>query len=297
VPVSPFSAALELAVAAPAVLVCVAAAATVEAPSTAPPSAILAADLHNRLLVLDSSGRTIRLIPGPWSQRDGRIQGVDLASDGRRAFVAVYHSGRPDALYSVDLQKRTARQIGRGLSPAVSPSGNRLAYLRTRTRSDVKYRTALMIRNLATGREHAVQFGPHSAVGTPPDMVINCSPDGRYLALLGRSLVRVVNVQTRTKVEHGRAVRRLLAPAFLDDSTLVGVANCCIGPQRLVTVAVATSRRSRFATLRAPPEAMRALDANRLLVTTALHQLEIVSQKGNRRLREGVLAASSARRG
>lgn len=256
-----------------------------------PPGSILAADLHGQLSVLDQRGRLLGRV-GVRPLGLG-VKGLDLAPDRSRAFVAVSREEpRADDLYEITLTEPTLHRIATGLSPVVSPDGRWLAYLRSKQRAGLKYLAAVVIRNVATGAEHTIPLGRDVPVGGPPKLIVNWSPDGSRLAFVTavgrRDVTRIVDVATG----HAFPTVRVLAPVFLDDARLVGLTNCCIGPQSLVAVDLATGARSPFAMLPAPPVGVRARADGKLLITTAQHQLVVARRAHIDRLRDGVLAAS-----
>ena len=68
----------------------------------------------------------------------------------------------------------------------LSPDRKRLAYVSSDRRVDIVYRTELVIRELRTGQTKSIPLGPDVPEGTPPELVINWSPDGRRVAVFLR---------------------------------------------------------------------------------------------------------------
>lgn len=255
---------------------------------------ILAADSHGALMILDQKGALERRLPvRPFGRTD---IGLDLAPGGRTAYVSVSRaSPRLPDLYTLHPANGLLGTIGHGLSPTVSPDGRRLAYLRVVRHNDIEYADGLVVRVLATGRTSVYPLG-RNPVGTPPELVVNWAPDGRTIALVvirsGREggqteLVRLAGLRRI------RSVRHFLSPVFLDERTLVGLVNCCIGrEQHLAAFDLRTGKVRPFATIPAPAEEVRALPGRRLLVTTPLGSLLLVSEGRVRVLRADVIAAS-----
>src|SRR5207244_2120502 len=137
--------------------------------------------------------------------------------------------------------------------PAMSPDLTRLAYVSTDRRADIVYRTALVLRDLRNGRTRSIPFGPSVPMGTPPELVINWSPDGGRVAVFDGDRIRLVdvasarNVMSQPSVEGGSNYTPPLAPAFLDANTLVVLADCCIGSQHLVAVDLRSGAPDPFA--------------------------------------------------
>src|SRR5207244_13654684 len=84
--------------------------------------------------------------------------------------------------------------------PAMSPDLTRLAYVSTDRRADIVYRTALVLRDLRNGRTRSIPFGPSVPMGTPPELVINWSPDGGRVAVFDGDRIRLVDVASARNV-------------------------------------------------------------------------------------------------
>jgi hypothetical protein len=234
-----------------------------------PPGQLLVSDRNGQLLVVDATGRVRRRLP---FTRRGCCQ-VELAADRRHAFVSL-RRGERFTLLEVDLTSGRAVRIAAGGSPALSPDGRRLAYYAVSIDNDVASRTAVVIRDLATGRSHAIPFAERAAWGTPPDVLINWSPDGRSLAAVGfnrrdGSLLHIVDVAHARTIESQPSLGHVLAPVFLDDRTVLVLANCCTGThQQMVAVTIASGARKPFATLPEPPESLRRIAPGTFVATT-----------------------------
>jgi hypothetical protein len=252
--------------------------------------------LSRRLRVLDRTGHPPRRSP-PIVKR-GMWSAIELAPDRRHAFVSSClpcfalgpgsDEAEPAALYELDLADGHKRLIAHAVSPALSPDHTRLAYLSVRPIPEMYEQTALVIRDLRTGAEHSIPFVPTVAIGAPPALIVNWSPDGRLIALVAEnppvSRNSVVLVDPTTASSVGSPPRLAgQAPVFLDANTLMVLANCCIGRQRLVAVDTRSGARTPFAQISSPPVFTRRIGAERLLVVTVLGELVVVS-KGHTRV-------------
>ena len=266
-----------------------------------PRADLLVGDHRGHLFVLDRTGKLVRRLP---RVRLGRApQALEIAPDRRHAFVSVQLSERPARLYDVDLATGAKRLIENAISPALSPQRALLAYVTTalRPNSEILDRTALVIRNLRTGHRRSIPLAPKVPLGTPPELIVNWSPDGTTIALFDGRAIRLVDVASATTVPSqpllpgdtptpGRT--SLLAPVFLNGATLVVLAGCCVGPQELVAVDLSSGVRESFAKLSSPPENLKRLKPGLLLTVTALNELAIVSRGHSRVIARGIVAAA-----
>lgn len=261
----------------------------------------LAGDRRGRLFVLDKAGNLVRRFP---RARLGRApQALELAPDRRHAFMSVRLHEQPARLHDVDLATGAKRKIANAISPALSPNRTQLAYVSTALRqsSDIVDRTALVIRDLRTGHRRSIPFAPNVLLGTPPELIINWSPDGTTIAVFDGAAIRLVDATTATTVPSQPLVpgdaptpgqTPPLAPAFLNEDTLIILAGCCIGPQELVAVDLRSGGRTPFANLSSPAENLERLKPGLLLAVTALNELAIVSRGHTRTIAKGVAAAA-----
>jgi WD40 repeat protein len=257
-------------------------------------------DTSRRLLVLNARGKVVRRLPASFSPAG--VQAIELAADRRHVFVSTRKSEQPARLFELDLTTGQRRALADGVSPALSPDRTRLAYVSTRRRDGIVYRSALVVRRLATGEEIALLLGPRVPLGTPPELVINWSPDGRRIAIFDGSTIRIVDVTSARDVTAqpalpGDPVRpgerdTGLAPVFLDANTLVVLADCCISRQHLVAVDLRSGLRTPFSRLSSPAEAIRRLKQRRLLTVTALNELAVVSRGRTRVLARRIITAA-----
>jgi hypothetical protein len=255
------------------------------------PGSYLVADQSGHLLVLDQRGKFVSRIPRFTSP----VQGLEIAPDRRHAYVSVYRNERAPRLYEVALRSGRRSHIANGIGPSLSPDQKRLAYVTVERRDEISYRTALAIRLLSTGRTRLVPLPAGTPLGTPPELVINWSPDGRRLAVFDGTVIRLVEVATATTVDSQPPLpgKTGLAPVFLNRHAVVVLANCCIGRQRLVAVDLRSGARTPFAELRAPMESVRRQTGGSLLIVTALQRLVRVSPGHKRVIATGVVAAAS----
>jgi hypothetical protein len=132
-------------------------------------------------------------------------------------------------------------------------------------------------------------------MGTPPDVVVNWSPDGSRIAMFDLHAVRLVDPTTEGSVASQPTVpgRSFLAPTFLSSKRLVGLTNCCIGRQRLSVVNATTGKRSRFAVVPAPPENIGRVRHGVLIAVTALRQLVLISKGKVQIIARGVAVSAA----
>lgn len=262
-----------------------------------PIGSFLVGDVKGRLLVLDRSGVVVHPVPGRVGSYGA--QGIALAADRRRAFVAVPVAERPSRLFTVDLETGRRRMLAEGLSPTVSPDGTRLAFLLQGTQGrapDVILVTALVVLDLRTGRSRSFPLRPAPPRGTPPGLIVNWSPDGRRIVLFDGArirLVRLANAGAVTSQPVAPASKGSRSPVFLDAGTLVVLDGCCIGPQQLTAITLATRARRPFATLPAPTESLQRVGPGVLLAVTADQRLLLVTKGGVRSIATGIVAATS----
>jgi len=255
-----------------------------------PPGQLLVSDRDGRLLVVDGAGRVQRRLT---YIRTGCCPGqVELSADRRHAFVSVSRNER-FSLLEVDLVTGKAIRIAAGGSAALSPDGRRLAYYAISTDNGIPFRTAVVVRDLASGRSHAIRFAEPAVWGNPPDVLINWSPDGRKLAVVGLSRrhggqLHIVDVDHAHTIESQPNLGHLLAPVFLDPRTIVALANCCRGThQEMVAVSLGSGAHQPFATLPEPPESLRRVGSGTFVATTPDGFLLRFSQGHVRRLGRG----------
>lgn len=250
-----------------------------------PKGDILAVAGEERLLVLDASGRVLRRLPS-WDPPAGfAVQGLEVAPDRTHAFLSVSTGlSRSARLYEVDLLDGSKRVIAHAVSPALSPDGTRLLYLASEYSQARGFHlvTALVVRSLSSGRSRVIPLGSRAPLGTPPELVTNWSPDGRHAAVFDGRVLRLVDTSTARSVESEPVVRTSLgsplAPVFLDDHTLVLLADCCIGSQHLVAVDLRSGRQAAFARISSPVVSARRFGTERVIVTDQLGELLVISR-------------------
>ena len=220
------------------------------------------------------------------------MQAVELAPDRRHAFVSIIGYDRPGRLYELDLASGRRQFVENGITPSLSPDRTRLTFLATAAREDIVEETGLVVRDLRSGSDRLIPFGIPVPGGTPPDLVVNWSPDGRRIAVFDRKAIRLVDAAHAARIDTEPSAGVALAPVFLDGQTLVVLANCCIGKQRLVTVDLGSGAQAPFAVLAAPPETIRRVRPGLLMTVTALDQLAFVSRNHVRVVATHVAAAA-----
>lgn len=188
---------------------------------------------------------------GAQPQRLGRLpddagepDAVAVGRDGRLVLVsAVRWDDDDSAVCSATVLQVLAdgelRQLVEGASVALSPDDGRIAYFRHATVDGYCRRTALVVRDLASGSERTVLSLQDAPVGaTPPDWPVSWSPDGRRLAHVLAEGAVVTDVATgATEPATEALAQRALAPVWLADGTLLLLDGCCIGPGRVRTAA------------------------------------------------------------
>jgi hypothetical protein len=259
-----------------------------------PAGAYLVADQSGHLLVLNQRGKLLRRVPRFASY----VQALEVAPDRRHAYVSVHVRERPPRLYKVALGTGRRIRLANAISPSLSPDRTQLAYVTVELREDVKYLTKLVVRSLRTGQARVIALPARVPLGTPPELVINWSPDGRHLALFDGTVIRVVDVATATTVDSQPEIPGAtgLAPVFLNRHTLVVLTHCCIGRQRLVAVDLRSGARTAFAQVRSPVENVRRLNSGALLAVTALQRLVRLAPGRARVIATGIVAATAVPR-
>ncbi len=257
-----------------------------------PRNAYLVAGESGRLLVLDRRGKLVRRIP----RFAADVQALALSPSRRSAYVSVYVRDRPPRMYEVSLRTGRRTLLANAISPALSPGRAELAYVTVARPVDIEYRTALVIRDLQTGNLRIIAFPPGVPFDTPPGLVINWSPGGRAVALWDGTTTRIVDVSTATTVDSQSAIPGggyTYSPVFLDRYTLVVLANCCIGRQKLVAVDLRSGIRTPFAQLSSPVENVIRLKPRALLAVTALHRLVRVTPGRSHVIARRIVAATA----
>ncbi len=266
-----------------------------------PTGDFLAGDDSGHLVVLDRRGNDVRRIAPAVAAY--AAQGIELSADRRHAFVSLLQGDRLPRLYEVDLANGHKRQIARAISPALSPDRTRLAYLSSgRRKHGIVELVGLVIRDLRTGLSHSIPFAKAVPLGTPPELVINWSPDARAVALVAGPGIRLVDVAIAHDVDSQRSLpgdtattprdTPSLAPVFLDGHTLVVLSNCCVGRQQLVALDLRSGAKTPFAWLSSPAEQLRRLKTGLLLCVTAERELILVSKGHTHVIARGITAVT-----
>ena len=264
-----------------------------------PPGKFVVVDDRGRVRVVDGRGKLVRRFP--WSLPTPQLQAIELDPDRRRLYAAIYWSERPSELYEVTLATGRRRRLAHAISPSLSPDKRQLAYVTTEVRNGIVYRAALVTRSLRSGSIRTVRLPARVPYGTPPELVINWSPDSRRIAVFANSKVRLVDAARATEVASepelpgdtaGPGQTPWLAPVFIDARTVVVEEGCCIGRQQLVAVDASSGASSPFALLSSPVEGIRRNGSGRLMVVTALNELALVSRGSVRVIARRIQAAA-----
>jgi hypothetical protein len=236
--------------------------------------------------VLDARGRLVRRLRP--RVEDYGSYAIALTPDRRSVFVQ-RAIGEAPALFRVNLATGRGSKFADAVNPAVSPGGTRIAYVSTVRKGGFYRKDALVVRSLQGNDVRSISLGTDDLAGQPTD-VINWSPNGHHIVLDDNGL-RVATLGS-AGLELGPPIASGLgAPAFLDENTLVGLANCCTGNQRLVSIDLRSGRRKPFAVVPGPPETIRRLRDGVLLVVTASNKLMVVSHSHKRVIARRVIGA------
>lgn len=249
-----------------------------------PIGSFIAADLSGRVLVLTRDGRMLRRLPG---SPGATVQALELSPDRRHAYESVYTRDGGVRLYDLDLATGRKHTLARAFGPALNPAHTRLAYVMISFASGIPFAHALVVRDLRTHRVHSIPFPPHVVLGTPPELILNWSPDGTRVAVFDGNRIRLVDIATATNLQSQPPIpgppgrpggTPFLAPVYLDAHDLVVETNCCIGSQHLATIDLISGARRPFATLTSPPQNLWRLRSGGLLTEDALGELALVSR-------------------
>ena len=197
---------------------------------------------------VDASGHVVSVL-GRVPSGSGEVNAIDVAPDGTVYVSTLSESDdagvcRP-TVYVVRDGKLSLLLRG-GAEAVLDPSGTRLAYVRFADKgSDACVRSQLVVRRLADRVETRIPYPRGQRVeGTPPEWPVNWSPDGRKLGVVaGVSSIAVTSIADgRTQIVGGAPDGRsdLKAPVFVDDTTVAGMAGCCVGGGHLVSYSLTT---------------------------------------------------------
>ena len=250
-----------------------------------PQASLLVTDLTGRMFVMSRSGQVLRRIPGSLGPA---VQALELSPDRRHAYASTYLRNGGLRLYDLDLATGHKRALVRAaFGPALNPAQTQLAYVTISFASGIPFARALVVRDLRTQQVHSIPLAQRVVVGTPPELIINWSPDGRRIAIFDGHRIRLVDVATAPNVHSQPAVPEppdrsgqppFYAPVYLDAHHVVVDTNCCIHDQHLAAINVLSGARRAFATLSSPPQNLLRLRSGELLVEDALSELAIVTR-------------------
>lgn len=237
-------------------------------------------------VVVTGAGDVVELSPAGAPVRSfGRVGGtvsnhadaVDVSPDGARLVVSTLDDsdGRCTAhtlSTSVTARGGSLRRWFDGASATLSPDGARVAYVRYRLVDGFCSRVAVVVRDIATGREvsRPLPGGPRLP-GTPPGWPVSFAPDGTRLALVVglRTVVLPVGASTGASAETsagglvGAPVRTVgpdgeaYAPVFLSDGRLAVMGGCCMGGNQPVGAVDGAGARTVLFSAPAPVRSIR----------------------------------------
>jgi hypothetical protein len=300
------------------------------APVPVPRGDFLVCKGSGRLLVLSPRGKPVGTVPGTTGPHCATA--LALSADRRSAYFSILTGDEtPPALGQIDLATGTTHHVASGLDPAVSPDGTKLAFIATaEAPSGGSYTPiGLAILDLAASTSR-VLAAPAPPAGSHrvywPAGPLNWSPDGTKVAVYAGDQIRIVDVATAQDLGSQPTVpgdvpnhpisKRVYpsappsgtttvtpppapttatsqAPVYLDANTLVAVYDCCIGLSHLAAFDLRTGKRTTFATLYGPPEAIVRIGTGRLLVLTAAKLLVVATRGHTEQLATGLSAAAA----
>jgi aspartate 1-decarboxylase len=172
----------------------------------------------------------------PWAT-GAEIDSVDVAPDGNQVLVSVqndHDQACAATVYAFDPQNGKRTIFAHGAAASYSPSGAEVAYISYRQQDDeFCRRSQLVTRTSATGHESAFSLpGGETLEGNPPEWPLNWSPDGSRLVFVAQQGAVVVSAHHSSKpspVQTADPQNRVLSPIFLDDQTIAGLTDCCVG--------------------------------------------------------------------
>ena len=253
---------------------------------------LLVSSISGHLRVVDRRGHLGRRLDG----RFGRFgpQAMALAPDRRHAFISVPRGERSPVLYEVSLATGRRLRIGGAISPALSPSGRRLAFIGVQDRNGITYKTELVVEDLRTGEVRSIRIGSGVVMGTPPDNTLSWSPSERRIAIEEGIRTRLVDVATASTVSSQPALPKgAEAAGYLREHLVVALVNCCGGPSRLDAIDPRSGAERPFATISSPPEGVERLNRRHLLIVDAETELAVVSRDHVRVIAKRIAAATA----
>jgi len=252
---------------------------------------IVAGGADGRVVVL-RNGQPTRTL---YQSTDGTIvSSLSVSADGRLVAVGRrYSCSTPSTL--VDVVSGETRDLGDNVNaPALSPDGKYVAFARVEESGDVCFRTAIVVHELSSGSEVAVDI--HDVLGTPPELVINWSADGKRLAFVDRSQlpahghVRVLRFEPGSLVDDSTADPDTFSPVFDGAGRLLVEQGCCVRPMSIVS---ASDGHVVIDSLDGPIESIRlATDGVSVVAVDALHQMWSIDGNGVAPVANGYLAAA-----
>lgn len=150
-------------------------------PGAAPASFVGLTDRGDVVVAESANGRPIRTILRPnMFRREDRLRNLTLSPDRMTLYFVVHHDDDCSDIGSVPVAGGPMRIVARGDSPAVSPDGERLAYVSLLNCGGMRAR--VVVQDLVTGRESSWEEKPGNGDFFPRLAAsVAWSPDPRFL--------------------------------------------------------------------------------------------------------------------
>jgi WD40 repeat protein len=146
--------------------------------------ALLVADSDGAVRLLDpDTGAVLRTLvgPSPVDSSGRHLKEPEAITAANQAAYVAYDDGLHSVIESIPFSGGTPQYVTSGMDPSASPDGTRLAFVRLVTGSSGSASEPVVIRDLATGSEQAVD----TTTGFGFVESLSWSPDGTQLAVSG----------------------------------------------------------------------------------------------------------------